>query len=63
MSALRLAASLLATAAAVTLAATPAHAVEFVVQNLVSDGFVPAQIIDPSLINPWGMSFSPTSPM
>ncbi|HEY1942129.1 MAG TPA: TIGR03118 family protein [Roseiarcus sp.] len=30
--------------------------------NLVSDGSVPAATIDPNLINPWGVSFSPTSP-
>jgi uncharacterized protein (TIGR03118 family) len=31
--------------------------------NLVSDGFVPAPLIDPSLKNPWGISSSRTSPM
>jgi uncharacterized protein (TIGR03118 family) len=32
--------------------------------NLVSDGSVPAEHIDPNLINPWGMSeFSPTGPV
>ena len=30
--------------------------------NLVSDGLVPAAHVDPNLINPWGVSFSPTSP-
>ena len=30
--------------------------------NLVSDGSVPAKHIDPNLINPWGISFGPTSP-
>ena len=30
--------------------------------NLVSDGFVPALTIDPNLINPWGVSSSPTGP-
>ncbi len=30
--------------------------------NLVSDGSVPAATTDPNLINPWGVSFSPTSP-
>lgn len=30
--------------------------------NLVSDGAVPAAVIDPSLVNPWGISFSATSP-
>jgi uncharacterized protein (TIGR03118 family) len=56
--------SLLATTAALALAASSAHAVtEFNVSNLVSDGFVPAHITDPNLINPWGVSFGPTSPM
>lgn len=30
--------------------------------NLVSDGSVPATTTDPNLINPWGVSFGPTSP-
>lgn len=30
--------------------------------NLVSDGSVPAAFIDPSLVNPWGISFSGGSP-
>jgi uncharacterized protein (TIGR03118 family) len=30
--------------------------------NLVSDGFVEANHIDPSLVNPWGVSFGPTGP-
>src|SRR4051794_25064216 len=34
----------------------------FVQTNLISDGFVQAQVTDPNLINPWGLSFSPTSP-
>ena len=29
---------------------------------LVSQGFAPATNVDPNLINPWGMSFGPTSP-
>jgi uncharacterized protein (TIGR03118 family) len=44
------------------LQALPAHAQKFSVTNLVSDGSVPAATIDPSLINPWGMSYSPSSP-
>jgi uncharacterized protein (TIGR03118 family) len=35
---------------------------EFVQTNLVSDGFVSAANMDPNLINPWGISFSPTGP-
>ena len=34
----------------------------FLQTNLISDGFVPAQQTDPNLINPWGVSFSSTSP-
>lgn len=30
--------------------------------NLVSDGFVPAKIINSSLINPWGISEGPNTP-
>jgi uncharacterized protein (TIGR03118 family) len=39
------------------------HAVQttFLQTNLISDGFVPAQTIDPNLINPWGVSYGPTS--
>ena len=28
----------------------------FTQTNLVSDGTVPAELVDPNLINPWGMS-------
>jgi uncharacterized protein (TIGR03118 family) len=34
----------------------------FAQTNLVSDGSVPAAHTDPLLINPWGVSYSPTSP-
>jgi uncharacterized protein (TIGR03118 family) len=37
-----------------------AIAQQFSVTNLVSDGSVPAATVDPSLVNPWGMSFSPS---
>jgi uncharacterized protein (TIGR03118 family) len=30
--------------------------------NLISDGFVEANHIDPNLVNPWGVSFGPTGP-
>lgn len=30
--------------------------------NLVSDGLIPARVIDPKLINPWGIADSPTGP-
>jgi uncharacterized protein (TIGR03118 family) len=32
-------------------------------RNLVSDGFVPADHTDANLVNPWGIVFSPTSPV
>lgn len=35
----------------------------YVQKNLVSDGAVPAVTIDPNLKNPWGISFSATSPI
>ncbi|GAO40417.1 hypothetical protein SCH01S_48_00760 [Sphingomonas changbaiensis NBRC 104936] len=65
--------ALLATAsAAVLLAASPAFGAppRVGVTSLVTDdqaflatqGFKPAVTQDPSLINPWGMSFGPTSP-
>jgi len=50
---------LAATLCAGTAWATP----EFSQTNLISDGAVPAvQPADPSLINPWGVSFSPSGP-
>jgi uncharacterized protein (TIGR03118 family) len=52
----------LAAAGLLALQALPAHATEFNVTNLVSDGFVPAVTVDPSLINPWGMSYAPGGP-
>jgi uncharacterized protein (TIGR03118 family) len=38
------------------------HQTTFTQTNLVSDGLVPAVHIDPNLINPWGVSYSSTSP-
>ncbi|HEX3349128.1 MAG TPA: hypothetical protein VHS58_13610 [Acetobacteraceae bacterium] len=50
---------LVAALCAGTARATPA----FTITNLISDGAVPAvQPPDPKLINPWGVSFSPTGP-
>jgi len=34
----------------------------FVQTNLVSDGFLSAQTIDPNLVNPWGVSYPPKGP-
>jgi uncharacterized protein (TIGR03118 family) len=41
---------------------SPIELTEFTQTNLISDGSVPAANIDPNLINPWGVSFSPTGP-
>jgi uncharacterized protein (TIGR03118 family) len=41
--------------------ASPALA-QYVQHNLVSDGAVPAPVIDPALVNPWGLAASSTSP-
>ena len=40
-------------------ASLPSQAQAFTVNNIVSDGSVPAQTTDPSFINPWGVSASP----
>lgn len=31
--------------------------------NLVSSGYVNAEVVDPNLVNPWGVAASPTSPL
>ncbi len=43
-------------------ASLASRAQTFGTTSLVSDGFVPASVIDPNLINPWGISFSQGSP-
>lgn len=45
------------TACLITVAA---HAQQFTQTNLVSDGAVPAAVTDPNLVNPWGVSYSPS---
>jgi uncharacterized protein (TIGR03118 family) len=40
----------------------PEETTTYTQTNLVSDGFVPAATISASLINPWGISHSPTGP-
>ncbi len=40
----------------------PAQAQTYSITNLVSDGSVPAVTTDPSLINPWGISYAPGNP-
>lgn len=42
--------------------ALPAQAQKVTVTNLVSDGSVAAVTVDPALINPWGISYSPAGP-
>jgi uncharacterized protein (TIGR03118 family) len=46
--------------APILLAASPAIAGTVVQTNLTSDGSVAAAFTDPNLINPWGMSYSPS---
>jgi uncharacterized protein (TIGR03118 family) len=60
----RRAAPILAALGAGLLASTAltAQAGNFNITNLVSDGSVPAVTVDPALINPWGMSYTPTGP-
>jgi len=67
----RLRTALLATAAAFALPCSTqalgqiAQQIDLVTDDnafLVSQGFAPANTVDPNLVNPWGMSFSPTSP-
>jgi uncharacterized protein (TIGR03118 family) len=55
--------SALATSLALGFLGGSAHAGGFTVTNLVSDGFVPAATIDPSLVNPWGLAYGPASPI
>lgn len=40
----------------------PCANASYIQSNLVSDGSVSGTTVDPNLINPWGMSASPTSP-
>ena len=53
-----------ASLATVLVLGNPHHAsAQFYVQrNLVSDGAVPAELIDPDLVNAWGLAASATSP-
>ena len=58
-----IAAALLAVAAAVLAAATPAaERNAYVLHNLVSDGSAPADHTDPNLVNAWGLTSLPGSP-
>jgi len=52
-----------ACAAVFALSASQVHADSFTQTNLVSDMPGVAAHTDPNLINPWGVSFSPTSPI
>lgn len=42
--------------------AQPAVAQEYLQHNMVSDGAVPADLVDPALVNAWGLVSSATSP-
>lgn len=55
-------AACLSGAASVLMCASTAVAEQTFYQqrNLVSDGFIPADHVDPSLVNPWGIAFNPT---
>src|SRR5437016_4401942 len=45
------------------LGGVPSAMAQFYAQaNLVSDGAVPASLVDPNLVNAWGLASSPTSP-
>ncbi len=48
--------------ALLVLVARPAAAQFYAQHNLVSDGAVPADLVDPNLVNAWGLVSSPTSP-
>ena len=43
--------------------AAPAHELAFSQHNLVSDGFMPADHVDPNLVNAWGIAFNPFGPV
>src|SRR6266496_1587667 len=47
---------------ALIVAAQPAAAQFYSQHNLVSDGAVPADLVDASLVNAWGLTASATSP-
>ena len=52
---------LLASLSILTVGPVPSlHAQAYKVTNLLSDGSVPATTMDPSFLNPWGISVSPT---
>jgi uncharacterized protein (TIGR03118 family) len=50
------------TAVLVLYAALPAAAQFYTQHNLVSDGAIPADLVDGSLVNPWGLAASGSSP-
>lgn len=56
--------SAVAAGVALSLFVIPAWAVSFTQTNLVTDdpGTHPAQITDPDMVNPWGMSFAAKGP-
>ena len=58
---LRLCATLAIACAAVP--AAYADGATYTRHNLVSDGYVPADHVDPNLVNAWGIAFNPTGPV
>jgi hypothetical protein len=54
---------LVASGAGMLAASTNARAaMDYVQTNLVSDGAVPAALVDPNLVNAWGIAQFPNSP-
>ncbi len=54
--------AIVSSAAAMVGSSIPAAAQVFVQHNLVSDGAVPADLVDSNLVNAWGLTSSSTSP-
>ena len=59
---LTLAGALLGGVLATALPSGAAQAGQVAQDNLVSDGFIPAQVTDPRLVNAWGISYGPGGP-
>jgi uncharacterized protein (TIGR03118 family) len=54
--------SFAAVASLVAATPTPAAQHNYIVKPLVSDGYLPGTIVDPNLVNAWGLTASGTSP-
>ena len=48
--------------ALVTASSTPGPSQFYLQQNLISDGFVPVDLIHSNLVNAWGLVSGPTTP-